>query len=618
MRIDGPRLALALTCLLRLTGCATTGDDDLYPEGFPDFEDYLGDSKADTGYVGSRAAELEATFEGRVRALVPGSSAAELETIAAELRASPTSWEHRSITAQITEQTKFARNALQAQDLNLNLEGGEPELTSVTVVDGGLELAYRLRVESLVKFKDLEARGLTPQDLVGRVVEPRLPLVPSGLFERIGNRCSTDPDSGAAVEASELGAHNLFYYFDAARQGCPLAATDLVTGRYTVESSLDAPTVYPEYDRLVADGRVTMTAIFGQITHGELEQNDWGFIAYNSFARSLSRLGFRVVQTYPENRGQRMEKRYAGGLVVSVDMQTPVSYADSVPREQANERFRTAIRENEIVYYNGHAFYGSLTVLDDPSVYPADVYQIVFMDACWSYAYYTKQIFRNRATAEDPEGYRNVDVINNTEPGITGSETTAALLYENIFRGAAATYSRGNATQYSWNNLTKYMNDHAEVRARQRTTHPDPEIYGVSGVRTNAFNPNGAPPPVVTPTTSARFESTTRVSIPDDDTMGASSVIAVPSATSGNVTSVSVSADVTHTYIGDLRIVLRHGGRELVLHDHSGGSADNLTLRVPSDAFAGTPRSGEWTLHVVDNAAVDTGAVTRWSIELAP
>jgi hypothetical protein len=605
-------LAVMLALVSPIAGCATPSEDDPYA-GLPSFDAYT-DDKTDTGYVGTRAAELEATFEGRVRAMVPGKTAEELEVIATALRSDASSWEYRDITSQISDQIKYARNALKAQDLNLNLEGGDPQIASITVIEGGLEIAYTLRVESLVKFKDLEARHLTPQDLVGRTIEAQLPLTPSGLFERTSNRCTTDTETGNVADATELGAHNLFYYWDPRREGCPLAETDLVTARYTVESSLDAPNVYPEYDRLVADNRVSMVAIFGQITHGELESNDWGFIAYESFARRLRQLGFRSVETYPENRGQRLEKRY-GGLTVSVDMQTPVSYADNVPREQANERFRAALLNNEIVYYNGHAFYGSLTVLDDRSVYPADTYQIVFMDACWSYAYYTKQIFRNRATDADPSGYTNVDVINNTEPGITGSEETAAILYDNIFRGAAAVHSRGNATNYSWNNLVKYMNDHAEERARRRTTYPDPEIYGVSGVRTNAFNPNGMTPPPPPPSSATRFESTTSVSIPDDDTAGATSVITVPS-TAGNVRSATIAVEIDHSYVGDLRVVVSHGGREVVLHDNSGGSADDLSLRVPTDTFAGVTASGAWTLTVVDNAAADTGSITRWSIEL--
>jgi len=602
--------SLALGSLLSVAfGCA---GDPVDTGDLPGFEDWV-DGKSDTGYVGNRAAELEATFTGRVRVLLPDRTAAELSQIAEALRANPRSWEHRDITNQITQQIKYARNALKAEHLDLNLEGGSPELSAVTPEEGALVLDYRVTVESLVKFKDLEERGLTPGDLVGRVIEPKLPLIPDGLFDRIGAKCATDPDNGEVPEESELGAHNLFYYFDPAREGCPLTDADLSVGRYEVDSSLDAPTVYPEYDRLVADDTITMVAIFGQIEHGDLSSSDWGFLSYNTFTRELRSRGFTKTETLPDNRGQRMKRTYPSGLVVTVDVYTPVDYADHVPREQANERFRDAMRTHEIVYYNGHAFYGSLTVLDEPTAYPADTYQIIFMDACWSYAYYTKQVFRNKATETDPDGYALADVVNNTEPGITGSEATAVVLYDNIFKGAAAVHAGGDATIYSWNSMAAYMNEHAEARAARRVSHPDPEIYGASGVRTNHWRPGGGDEPTDPTGDGTRFESTGSVDIPDNDAVGVSSVIDVPAGT-GVASSVVVEASITHTYIGDLTVTLEHGGRTVTLHDRTGGSTNDLSLEVAADDFANLDASGAWTLHVVDSAAIDTGTLNSWAL----
>lgn len=606
--------ALASLPLIFASACApASGSGD---EGsLPSFEDFVG-GKADTGYIGSRAAELEAVFSGRVRVAVPDKTQAELEQIATTLRQDPGNWELRDITLQVTEQTKYARNALKAEALNLNLEGGTPAFTRIDVLEGALDLTYEVRVESLIKFKDLEARMLTPQDLVGRVVEPRVPLVPEGVFERAGIACATDPDSGGPASADDVKADNFFYYFDPAREGCPLTDDDLVTVRYAIESSLDAPVVYPEYDRLVADGRVDMVAIFGQITHGELKDNDWGFIAFRSMTRQFESQGFRKVRTFDGNAGHRLEKRFTSGLVVGIDMYTPVGFADDVPREQSNERFRDAMRNNEIVYYNGHAFYGSLTVLDDRAAYPEDTYQIIFMDACWSYAYYTKQIFRNRATEADPDGYALVDVVNNTEPGITGSETTAARLYDNVFKGAAAVHSEQSAEIYSWNNIIKYMNEHAEERARFRTQYPNPEIYGVSGARDNVFGRSGGGGGEEPTGGRTRYESTGAVEIPDADDAGATSVITVPETATAELGAVRVDVQIEHTYIGDLTVTLEHDGTRVVLHEGSGGAIENLTVQKELEDFRGGRGAGEWKLHVVDGAARDVGRVVRWSVEM--
>ena len=451
--------------------------------------DEFADGKVDTGYLGSRAAEMEATFSSKLRVPLPGKTATELQAMAEKLKATPTDYELRDVTTAVSTHAKFARNALRAAKFNLNLEGGEPVFSAVTVEAGGLLVEYALKVESLVKYKDLEAQGQTPAALVGQQIDMKLPLAIDGLHERAGTKCSSDFDANAAaVPAADLRPDNLFYYWHPERPGCTLGEADLASGAYKVTSSNAQTSVYPEYDKLVADGKITMVQIFGQIEHGDLSDSDWGWHSYNDIKRMLETGGFKVTKTYPDKKGVRLEKTMPKGLKVEIDMLTPVSFADHVDRDVSNAAFRDAIRSHEIVYYAGHAFYGSLTVLDEPTAYPTDSYQIIFMDACWSYAYYTKQIFRNKATATDPTGWATTDVVNNTEPGITGSERTAHELWKNVFVGADAKFGGLSAKRYSWNNLIKYMNEHAQRRADARGEN-NPEIYGVSGVRTNAFKP---------------------------------------------------------------------------------------------------------------------------------
>lgn len=490
-RVGSLGLLASILCSLMGVGCTAAGpaglggDDEL---DIPDFESF-NDGKTDTGYVGSAAAEVEATLTGHVRVMLPNRTATDIQDLATRLTTEANPWASE-ISDAVTEQTKYARNTLSSQKLNLNLEGGSPHYTAATPIEGGLDVSYELKIESLVKFRELATAGLTIQDLVGRTIDLRLPLQPAGLYERVADTCATDADEpNGVVDPHELRADNYFFYFDPARTGCRLTNDDLVTATYHVESSVDAPKVYPEYDRLVADGRIDMTAIFGQIEHGTLTDEDPGNYSFDDFTSAFTRRGFELAEELPNGAGHRLEKRYAGGLLVSLTMYAPSTVSDDVPRETANMIFQNALRNSEIVYYAGHAFYGSLSVLDDPTVYPMDRYQIVFMDACWSYAYYTKQIFRNRATAQDPTGYANADVVNNTEPGITGSELTAANLWGNLFRGADAVFAHRSAAKYSWNTLVKYMNEHAEARANARDDGSNAEIYGVSGVTSNRFHP---------------------------------------------------------------------------------------------------------------------------------
>ena len=123
---------------------------------------------------------------------------------------------------------------------------------------------------------------------------------------------------------------------------------------------------------------------------------------------------------------------------------------------------------------------------------------------------------------------------------------------------------------------------------------------------------------------SASGEATPKLAIPDNDPLGVSSRIAI--ARAGSVGQIKVAIAITHTYIGDLRIELASpGGRSVVLHSQLGEGQDNLVVSYDSAAplsplspLAGQAMQGDWTLRVVDTAAVDTGSLDKWSLEIVP
>jgi subtilisin-like proprotein convertase family protein len=88
---------------------------------------------------------------------------------------------------------------------------------------------------------------------------------------------------------------------------------------------------------------------------------------------------------------------------------------------------------------------------------------------------------------------------------------------------------------------------------------------------------------------------------------------------------VEVSVDISHTWIGDLRVSLRSpAGSEVILHDGTGGSDDNLvrtytTANTPSlAALAGQPAGGSWRLKVVDRDAQDLGKLNNRRVLIKP
>jgi subtilisin-like proprotein convertase family protein len=111
--------------------------------------------------------------------------------------------------------------------------------------------------------------------------------------------------------------------------------------------------------------------------------------------------------------------------------------------------------------------------------------------------------------------------------------------------------------------------------------------------------------------------------IPDAPSEGI--VRSLATASVATIDSVEVSVDISHTWIGDLRVSVRSpSGTEAVLHDGTGGSADNVvrtytaTNTPPLAALAGQPAGGTWQLSVIDQAAQDVGKLNAWKVLIKP
>ena len=148
--------------------------------------------------------------------------------------------------------------------------------------------------------------------------------------------------------------------------------------------------------------------------------------------------------------------------------------------------------------------------------------------------------------------------------------------------------------------------------------------YGMGpGARTNGAQLSGIvadfePPPA--PSTSVvRAEAAPGLTIPDADAEGVVSTVALPAA--GAVQSLAVDVVITHPFRGDLVVSLvAPDGRTAVLHDRTGGGADNLRRSYDSESVAsltalvGTPTGGSWSLRVADHAPADVGRLDSWAL----
>lgn len=127
----------------------------------------------------------------------------------------------------------------------------------------------------------------------------------------------------------------------------------------------------------------------------------------------------------------------------------------------------------------------------------------------------------------------------------------------------------------------------------------------------------------VTPTSGSTTvaEEAPGLAIPDNAPGGLLRTLNVQA--NGRLIDLSLDVDITHTYIGDLRVALvSPQGTRVLLHDRGGGSSDNLirswkVSNTPGLApLIGQTAAGAWRLEVADLAAVDVGKLNRWKLSL--
>ena len=121
-------------------------------------------------------------------------------------------------------------------------------------------------------------------------------------------------------------------------------------------------------------------------------------------------------------------------------------------------------------------------------------------------------------------------------------------------------------------------------------------------------------------TNSFTVSSSPNLAIPDANETGIVDQIQVDS--SGVITRLNVSLDITHTYVGDLEVsLIAPSGKSLLLHNRSGGSTNNINQEYNLEntpilsQFIGEIVQGGWQLRVVDRARMDTGVLNKWELK---
>ena len=471
-RIVSIGCSLCVAMMFAACGAADTEGkrwEDLLVPGTPG-------GKMDTAYLSDLATEVEAVLTSEGKIDVRDKSQSERDAILTQVQAS----EGNEIKQLANGQLKFAKNEINEKKLHMNLTSSKPRVLEATLSDDGfIHVRFEAIVESTVTQVDLDKMEITLPEFLETAAEATVPDQPTKMYEAVGDACIKD--------GSHAASYNYFYYFEADKEGCAEAMESAgiaqVRATFELRNLAPAKTVYPEYDQLVDDGLIEVVAFFGAAkSDWEPGTWDWGPQSEKSFIRDMKDLGFREVESADTGL---LLVRTNDGLETRITVIGPETL--KLLNNDVDGLFTTLVKRNEIIFYNGHSFYGSLNVLDNPEIYPGR-YQIFFMNSCWSYEYYTKQIFEHNVTADDPTGWDLADVVNDTESGwFHNMADESTILLSNLLRGAE-TMGVDEDRYFTWDRIIAAMNQHAidTYYTRHTETH---EIYGVSGVRTNRFEP---------------------------------------------------------------------------------------------------------------------------------
>jgi Zn-dependent metalloprotease/subtilisin-like proprotein convertase family protein len=125
----------------------------------------------------------------------------------------------------------------------------------------------------------------------------------------------------------------------------------------------------------------------------------------------------------------------------------------------------------------------------------------------------------------------------------------------------------------------------------------------------------------IEPTNVAKGETAPALQIPDNDSGGISSTLEIAQA--GTIRDIKAWVNITHTWIGDLKVELVDPSGEVVtLHNRSGGNQENLRVTYDKEEhpalqnFEGDHAQGTWRLKVTDLAQWDVGTLNKWGLEI--
>ncbi|MBF0313404.1 MAG: hypothetical protein HQK52_08305 [Oligoflexia bacterium] len=313
--------------------------------------------------------------------------------------------------------------------------------------------------------------------------------------QELDNYFARIKDQQTATPCYEKGKYispfNYFYYFDKQREGCKVSDDTMVNVLVEkVHSKAPDYSIYPEYHRLFADRKLSFFSYFNKVDDEaprnvrallrQLTSKEHGYKFINQ--------GGDTFDAYFAKGEFKLEKRI---VPVGSDDPTPIVFKLTIVlaenlKEEASKRFADAVASDEIVVYDGHAGHGAnisehFTI---PEKYPANTYQIFFLNGCQTYFYGVSEILSSKALRDFDFFNLNIDLITTHSSSHMNWSMKLELIKTlevaaKIYQTPPSLWSKKIKQDLSWYGIITRINDLDTADA----------YYLVSGEQNNDYQP---------------------------------------------------------------------------------------------------------------------------------
>ncbi len=326
----------------------------------------------------------------------------------------------------------------------------------------------------------------------GTVLMTAGPIAPYSLYlplhaETIATDAVAENDPStpnACTDDTDPEPEYFWYFWSPDREGCKLAlGRDYfrLTATFAWKAGASAAETYPEYDRLVQmrEGKkvIPLSVLIGKFDDGTsskpLRSRDPGAEQFASMRKEMLDLGFSESKISKEDMKAIAKAGKIDGEIKRSKSISGYPYASLFSKETPAGRlevrlfygnstdtgssgffalYQDALKNDAMMIYDGHSGLGDylslenlkkdrgMTPVSDPSIY-----QVFFFNSCTSYAYYNDSYLQWKASATDPKGTKQLDILTSgLSTGYTDQDTNMVLV-----KAVHSWATRGERTSYA-------------------------------------------------------------------------------------------------------------------------------------------------------------------------